>query len=78
MPATLEEVRTLIQTSFPNSNIEIWEKDQRVLGVITWDQFKGMEPAERHRLIRERVRNKLGLSGMNVGVLFPLAPGEKL
>jgi acid stress-induced BolA-like protein IbaG/YrbA len=79
MPATLEEVKQVIQTEFPGSDVDdVKEENHRVLGTIVWNGFKGKDSRERNRLVTEKVRNRLGLRGINVGILFPLAPGEKL
>lgn len=79
MPATLEEVQQIIQNEFPGSDVGgIREEHHRILGNIVWKGFKGQDISERSRLITEKVRDRLGLRGLNVGVLFPLAPGEKL
>ena len=37
-----------------------------------------MDNKDKNSLVTEKVRDKVGLKGMNVGVLFPLAPGETL
>src|SRR5256885_1281125 len=79
MPATLEEVQAIIQQEFPGSDVRgLKEENHRVVGTIIWDGFKHKDSEERNRLVTERVRNKLGLRGINVGILFPLAPGEEL
>jgi len=79
MPATLEEVQKIIQDEFPGSDVaSIREEDHRIKGNIVWQGFKGQDSRQRNRLVTEKVRDKLGLRGLNVGFLFPLAPGEKL
>ncbi len=79
MPATLSEVKKIVEDEFPNSDVSgINEENHRVLGTIVWTGFKGKDDTERYRMITEKVRRKLGLKGLNVGVLFALAPGEKL
>jgi hypothetical protein len=79
MPATLEEVQKIVQDEFPGSEVGgIREEDHRILGTIVWKGFKGQDISERSHLITAKVRDRLGLKGLNVGVLFPLAPGEKL
>jgi acid stress-induced BolA-like protein IbaG/YrbA len=79
MPATVEEVRQLIRQSFGDADVSgIKEENHRVVGTIISSEFEGMDSRERTRLVTERVRNRLGLRGINVGILFPLAPGEKL
>jgi hypothetical protein len=77
MPATLEEVKSLIQTQFPGSDANgLAEENHRVVGTIIWHGFKGMDSRDRNRLVTERIRDRLGLRGLNVGSLFPRAPGE--
>jgi hypothetical protein len=79
MPATLEEVREVAQEVFPGADVNgLMEQNHRVVGEIIWDGFKERDIEERNRLVTERIRNRLGLKGINVGVLFPLAPGEHL
>jgi hypothetical protein len=79
MPATVQEVQQVIQEQFPNSDVSgIHEENGRVLGTIVWQDFKEMDSRRRNRLVTERVRGHLGTRGVNVGVLFPLAPGEYL
>ena len=56
----------------------VTETNHRVVGTIIWEGFKDKDVEERNRLVTEKVRNKLGLRGINVGILFPLAPGERL
>jgi hypothetical protein len=57
---------------------EIKEVNHRITGTIRWQGFRNKNTRERHQLIRERVRNTLGMNGINVDILYPLAPGEKL
>lgn len=79
MPATLDEVKEVIKNGFPTAEVEgIQEENHRVLGSIVWEGFKDMDYKERNRLVTLKVRDTLGYRGMNVGVLFPLAPGETL
>jgi len=79
MPATLDEVRGIIRDSFPGANVEVSLKpDNIITGTIYSEEFKNKDVSARNNLVWERVRNKLGLRGINVGVLFPLAPGERL
>lgn len=77
MPATLDEVKQVIQEEFPGSDVgDVKEENHRVLGTIIWDQFQGMNSGERNRLVTERVRDRFGLRGINISILFPRAPGE--
>lgn len=79
MPATLEEVQKIIQAEFPGSDVGgIREENHWVLGTIVWKGFKGIDFSERSHLITAKVRDRLGLRGLNVGILFARAPGEKL
>jgi stress-induced morphogen len=79
MPATLDEVKQVIREAFPDANVDgVKEEDYRVLGTIVSQEFQDKNTRERNRLVTRRVRDKLGLRGINVGVLFPLAPGETL
>jgi len=73
----LDEVRRVVTSEFPGADVgQIREENHRVTGSIVWSSFRGMEYRERNRLITEKVRNKLGLKGINIGLLFPVAPGE--
>lgn len=79
MPATLEEIQNVIREAFPGSDAEgIEEKGHRVVGTIFWKGFKGKDFVERNRLVTEKIRDRLGFRGINIGTLFPLAPKEKL
>jgi acid stress-induced BolA-like protein IbaG/YrbA len=78
MPATLDEVKQLIEQAFPGSNADdVKEEDHRIVGTIIWKEFKGKDAAERNRLVRDNVRNKLGYRGQNVGFLMPLARADE-
>jgi stress-induced morphogen len=76
--ATLDEVRNLVQQKFPDAVIDIDEDTEyhRMTGTITSDEFAGKDPEERNRLVSERVRRELGYRGLNLGFLFPVAPGD--
>jgi len=79
MPASVSEVREVILSGFPGANVGgVKEENHRIIGVIQWEGFKNVGIDERNRWVTERVRNKLGLKGLNVGILYPLAPGEHL
>ena len=79
MPATLDQVRQIIQREFPGADVqEIVENNHRLMGAIVWPGFANMGAEERNRLVTERIRYRLGLEGTNLGVLFPVAPGEYL
>ena len=79
MPATVTEVQNLIQAQFAGADTAgVREEGNRIGGVIFWAGFSNMDIGERNRMVTERIRNRLGLRGMNIGILFPLAPGEKL
>jgi len=79
MPVTLQEVRDLILNEFPNAKVNqvVEESNHRIVGVIVWSGFKGMDVDSRNKVVREKVRAQLGLRGLNVGFLYPAAPGEK-
>lgn len=78
MPATVEEVKKMIQEAFPGSEHEIDERDHSIGGLILWKEFKTMDPRERNRLVTERVRGKLGREGLNLGILVPLADRKEM
>jgi acid stress-induced BolA-like protein IbaG/YrbA len=79
MPATVDEVKQLIEQAFPGSNADdVKEQNHRIVGMIVWKDFKGKDVIERNRLVTDLVRNKLGYKGLNIGHLVPLAPGDKL
>ena len=79
MPATLSEVKQLLQDAFPGSNVEgVKDEGHRIGGTIVWKGFRGMDMRQRDRAISEKVRDKLKLRGLNVDLLIPIAPGEKL
>ncbi len=79
MPATVEEVRKIIEAEFEGSNVSgITEDDHRIGGIIVWPGFKSLDSIERNQLVTEKVRDRLGLRGLNVGLLFPRASEEDL
>lgn len=79
MQATIDEVRSLILMEFPGSDVSnVKEENQRVYGIIDWNGFRNMDVSARNRLVTQKVRNKLGPKGYNVGFLLPHVPGEKL
>lgn len=76
-PATLKEVKEIVMEEFEGANVDgISEEQHRIVGYFFWDGFQEKDVAERSRLVSERVRDSLGLRGLNVGILLPLAPGE--
>jgi hypothetical protein len=79
MPATLEEVQRVIKEAFPASDVSaITEQNHRIGGIIVDEEFRKLDSRQRMNLVTKRVRDRLGLRGINVGLLFALAPGEKL
>ena len=80
MPISLQEVQQLVQKQFPGATIDELEQrpNLRILGTIRWQGFRGMGDGDRNTLVTQKVRNELGLRGINIGVLVPLAPGESL
>jgi len=78
MPIQVEELRGLLEKEFPGARIDIEETNGRINGPIISAEFKGLDDVARNKLVTERVRNHLGLKGLNIGILVPLAPGEKL
>jgi len=76
--ATKQEVEQVIREVFPEARPRLEQKLGRINGIIVWDGFKNMEIRERNTEVTRRVRNKLSLNGMNVGILYPLAPRERL
>jgi hypothetical protein len=79
MPVTADEVRQVVQEAFPEADVhDIKEEDHRVSGIILWAGFEGMPDEDRFALVRKRIRDRFGLRGRNLGILFALAPGEDL
>jgi hypothetical protein len=81
MPATLDEVRQLVTDAFQGADVGGIEEDperHRISGTIVWPGFRDMEIEQRDHLVLRKVRDRLGLRGRNVDLLFPLAPGERL
>jgi hypothetical protein len=77
MPVTRTQVQELVLQKFPGSDVsDIHEENDRVMGTFSWPKFQDMDIKERNRLVREEIRGTLGLDGINVGFLLPLAPGE--
>lgn len=77
-PATVKDVQQIARNEFPGADVTgIREENNRILGSIVWKGFRGQNSQERNRLITEKVRDRLGLRGLHVGFLFPIAPGEK-
>jgi acid stress-induced BolA-like protein IbaG/YrbA len=60
MPATLEQVKQVIQEAFPGAEVDrIQETNHRIFGEIIWDQFQGQDDVTRNRLVTQRVRDRL-------------------
>lgn len=78
MPIQVQELQQLIEQQFPGARIDIKETEGRINGPIFWSEFRGLDLFARNRLITERILDQLGLKGLNIGNLVPLAPGEKL
>lgn len=79
MPSTVDQVRELIRSAFPDANVDgVTQENSKITGTIVWAGFEMMDPGERNKQITKKVRNVLGLRGLNVGVIYPLAPGEEL
>jgi hypothetical protein len=79
MPATLDEVRAAIHVAFPDADLDkIEERDSGIGGIIVSREFAGLDVSQRNQLINEKVLYPLGLRGLNVGVLYALAPRETL
>lgn len=78
MSATVEEVKQLIEQEFPDSVVKIDEENHRVTGIIIWRQFQNKSVERRNRLVTEKVRNKLGYRGTNIGFLLPLASADEI
>lgn len=77
MPATVEDVKQLIQEKFPNSDVSGLDwRDQRVTGIIRWQGFKGMKADDRYNRVVSAIHDKFGSRSLSVGILLPLAPGE--
>ncbi len=78
MPATVEEVKKLIQEAFPDSVADIGERNHRVTGTIIWKPFRDIDAEDRNKLVTEKVRNKLDYRGTNIGFLLPLASKDEV
>ena len=80
MNATLDEVRSIVLEEFPDTDISaIGEVNSyRIGGIIHSKAFMNKSVRERQQMISDKIRRRLGLRGINIGILFPLAPGESL
>jgi acid stress-induced BolA-like protein IbaG/YrbA len=79
MAASIDDVKTVILEEFPGADVAgVTEDNHRIFGVIISPEFEGKDPGQRNRMVTERVRDRLGWRGTNVGFLLPLAPGETL
>ena len=77
MPATPAQVSALIKTKFPGAEPHIQTTMGRINGTIVWRGFARMSVSDRNKLVSERIRDALGLNGLNIGILFPLASEEE-
>lgn len=80
MPIMLEELRHLIEMAFPNADTTRIYQDQTTLyiqGQVTWEGFRGMDCTDRHALASRRVRDGIGLRGLNVGLIACRCKGER-
>lgn len=79
MPVTLRELQKIIEEEFPGADVSgLEERNSRVTGAIVWPEFGSVDIWERNRLVRDKVRERLGLSGLNVGILLPMASKDEL
>jgi acid stress-induced BolA-like protein IbaG/YrbA len=79
MPVTAEEVRTIIQRELPGARVDdLHTENFRVTGTIRWDGFRGKDTRQRHQLVTDKVRARLGMGAINVGVLHALTLEERL
>lgn len=77
MQTTIAELKKIIAEEFPGATAMLrLESDNRIRGEGRSLEFKGKSDSERIRLISERVRQRLGQRGMNLGILYT-APGEQ-
>jgi len=54
------------------------EERDLIKGIIVWEGFKKIDYLERSKMVDEKVRDPLGLRGLNVDIIYTLAPKEKL
>lgn len=78
MPATVTDLEDVIRRQFPGAEVEVTERSHRLSATIRWTRFKRMSMDNGFRLVKERVRDEMGFRGLNVGTIYPLAPGESL
>jgi hypothetical protein len=77
--ATVEEVQKVIQEEFPGADVsDIHETNHRISGRFDWPPFKAIDFSERFELVQTKIHRRFGLRGLNLGSLYPMAPGEKL
>ena len=72
MPATVDEIKILIEKEFTGSFNKIEIKNYRITGTIVWNGFKNKTPETRNKIVIEKIRNKIGFRGTNLGFLLPL------
>ncbi len=78
MSVLINEVKELIELEFPDAVAKIGEENHHVTGIIIWPEFKDTSAENRNRLVTERVRNRLGHRGTNIGFLLPLASADEI
>lgn len=77
MLVTRNELQALIDKSFRGADTSgLQEESHRIYGFIRSEEFGGLDDDQRRDLLRTKIREVLGLRGINVGWLIALAPGE--
>jgi hypothetical protein len=77
MPLTPDQIKAAIEASFPKADTTgIEGTGGRVYGEFVWSGFKGQTIPQRLEIFRTRVRDPLGVQGVDLGTVVPLAPGE--
>lgn len=79
MMASVEEVQERLLKAWPDADVGgVRMEGHRITGVVCWEGFRRMSLERRLAKLAQVVRDPLGAYGLNIGPLYPLAPGEKL
>jgi hypothetical protein len=78
MEDTLQKLTTLLQSHFPNCELELeYREDGKITGFMTWEGFVDLDHIDRQRKVWGVIRQNLsGEDQTNVRAVLTLTPEE--